>query len=226
MPSTTSHIRSFVRREGRLTPAQARALDRLWPRFGLDFAPQPIDLEQIFGRRAPLTLEIGFGNGEALAALAARQRERNFIGIEVHRPGVGRLLNALESDDLDNVRVISHDAVEVIDAMLPVAAVDQLLIYFPDPWPKKRHHKRRLIQPAFVAKLARIVKPGGRLELATDWEDYAVGMLETLNAAEDFVNLAAGATYAPRAAYRPETRFERRGTNLGHRVRDLVFQRR
>ncbi|HET8551120.1 MAG TPA: tRNA (guanosine(46)-N7)-methyltransferase TrmB [Gammaproteobacteria bacterium] len=226
MSPVTPHIRSFVRREGRLTPAQARALDRLWPRFGLDFGPQPIDPEQVFGRRAPLTLEIGFGNGEALTALAAQQPERNFIGIEVHRPGVGRLLNALDTHGLDNVRVVSHDAVEVVDAMLPAAAVDQVLIYFPDPWPKKRHHKRRLIQPAFVDKLARIVKPGGRLELATDWEDYAVGMLETLNAAEDFVSLAAGAGYVPRPGYRPETRFERRGTNLGHRVHDLVFQRR
>lgn len=222
---TQTRIRSFVRREGRLTPAQQRALEELWPRYGLDFAPAPLDFAAVFGRPAPLTLEIGFGNGETLAALAAAHPERNYLGIEVHRPGVGRLLNALAARGLDNVRVIMHDAVEAVEAMLPDAVVDQALIYFPDPWPKKRHHKRRLVQPPFVAMLARALAPGARLELATDWDDYAAGMLETLEATPAFLNLAGRGRFAERPPYRPSTRFERRGLGLGHAVRDLVYER-
>lgn len=208
-----------------MTSGQARALDQLWPKFGLDFAAGPIDLKAIFGRDAPLTLEIGFGNGEALAARAAAEPERDFIGIEVHRPGVGRLLNGLETQSLDNVRLVSHDAVEVVNGMLPPASIDQVLIYFPDPWPKKRHHKRRLIQPAFLAALARVVKPGGRLELATDWEDYALHMLETIAASPDFTNAAGSGNFAERPPYRPQTRFERRGLERGHGVRDIILIR-
>lgn len=219
-------VRSFVRREGRLTAGQQRALEQLWPRYGLDFAFVPIVPEETFGRRAPLTLEIGFGNGETLTALAANHPERDFIGIEVHRPGVGRLLNALAAGGLGNVRLISHDAVEVIEMMLPEAGFDQVLIYFPDPWPKKRHHKRRLVQAGFVATLARIIRAGGRLDLATDWQDYADEMMATLEAAPGFVNVAGAGRYAARPDYRPVTRFERRGENLGHVVRDLIFERR
>lgn len=227
MPTDTlqPHIRSFVRREGRLTPAQRRALEELWPRFGLDFTAAPIEPARLFGRAAPLTLEIGFGNGEALIALAETRPDRDFLGIEVHRPGVGRVLNALAERSLGNVRVITHDAVEVVEAMLPPAGVEQVLIYFPDPWPKKRHHKRRLIRPPFVAVLARVMPTGGRLELATDWENYAETMLETLEAAPQFVNLAGPGRFAQRPAYRPLTRFERRGTRLGHTVRDLLFEK-
>ncbi|HET7586476.1 MAG TPA: tRNA (guanosine(46)-N7)-methyltransferase TrmB [Gammaproteobacteria bacterium] len=223
--STAPRIRSFVRREGRLTAGQARALDRLWPQYGLNFTSQPVDPEAVFRRHAPLTLEIGSGNGEALAAAAAEQPDRDFLGVEVYRPGVGRLLGEIETRGLENVRVISHDAVEVLESMLPSASLDQVLIYFPDPWPKKRHHKRRLVRPDFLPTLARALKPGGRLELATDWEDYAQQMLEVLSAAPDFSNLASSGSFAERPPYRPQTRFERRGMKLGHGVWDVIFRR-
>jgi tRNA (guanine-N7-)-methyltransferase len=208
-----------------MTRSQARALDTLWPRFGLDFQDQPIKIERIFGRRAPLTLEIGFGNGEALAAMAKAEPEHDFIGVEVHRPGVGRLLNVLDAEQLMNVRIISHDAVEVVRAMLPAASLDRTLIYFPDPWPKKRHHKRRLIQPAFLAELGRAIRPGGRLELATDWDEYALAMLAALDESAWFVNRARSGGFAKRPPRRPGTRFERRGIERGHGVFDLVFER-
>ncbi|HET7370271.1 MAG TPA: tRNA (guanosine(46)-N7)-methyltransferase TrmB [Gammaproteobacteria bacterium] len=224
--STAPRIRSFVRREGRLTPGQARALDRLWPAYGLEFTAQPIDPEAVFGRAAPLTLEIGSGNGEALAAAAATQPERDFIGVEVYRPGVGRLLSEIDARGLGNVRVVSHDAVEVLESMLPVRCLDQVLIYFPDPWPKKRHHKRRLVRASFLPTLARALKPGGRLELATDWDEYAQEMLELLSAAPEFTNTAGSGGFAERPPYRPQTRFERRGKKLGHGVWDIIFSRR
>lgn len=223
---TTSHIRSFVRREGRLTAGQARALEQFWPRYGLAFSATPVALQSLFARHAPLTLEIGCGNGEALIAAAQAQPEANFIGIEVYRPGVGRLLNAIAAAKLDNVRVINHDAMEVLESMVPAASLARILIYFPDPWPKKRHHKRRLIRPEFLPVLARALKPGAQLELATDWEDYAQQMLEQLTAAPAFVNISPSAGFVSRPAYRPETRFERRGITRGHAVRDLIFKRR
>lgn len=218
-------IRSFVMRAGRITEAQQRALELLWPRYGVEFDPQPLDLNSLFGREAPRTVEIGFGNGEHLASLAAAHPERDYLGIEVHRPGVGRLMLALESRGLTNVRVSSHDAVEVLQRQIAPESLDEVLILFPDPWPKKRHHKRRLIQPAFVERVASRLRPGGLLRLATDWQPYAEEMLATLRAQPTLRNLSADGTFVPRPTERAATRFEQRGERLGHRVWDLAFQR-
>ncbi|MEJ2509859.1 MAG: tRNA (guanosine(46)-N7)-methyltransferase TrmB [Gammaproteobacteria bacterium] len=222
---TRRPIRSFVRREGRLTPGQQRALDRLWPRYGIDYSEALLDLDAVFGRSATHILEIGFGNGESLAEIAANHPAQDFIGIEVHRPGVGHLLRELEARDLDNVRVITHDAVEVLKAQIPDAALDAVYLFFPDPWPKKRHHKRRIVQPEFVQLLRRKLKVGGVFHLATDWENYAEHMLEVMRGAEGFRNRAADNAYSPRPDYRPVTKFEQRGQRLGHGVWDLLFER-
>jgi tRNA (guanine-N7-)-methyltransferase len=221
-----SPIRSFVRRGGRVTGAQERALAELWPRFGVEYGPAPLDLDALFGRRAPRILEIGFGNGETLVELAGRRPDGDFIGIEVHPPGVGRCLLGIEAQLLTNVRVIAHDAVEVLTQMVPDASLDEVLLYFPDPWPKKRHHKRRIVQPDFATLVARKLVPGGTWRLATDWAPYAQHMLEVLTAAPDFVNADAGGGFVPRPESRPETKFERRGQRLGHEVFDLEFRRR
>ena len=196
-------IRSFVRREGRLTGAQQRALDSLWPRYGVDYREQVLDLEALFGRHAPCTLEIGFGDGRALAAMAERHPEWNFLGIEVHRPGVGGLLLRIEELELANVRVICHDAVEVLAHDIPDAALDAVQVFFPDPWPKKRHHKRRLIQAEFVQLIRRKLRLGGRLHLATDWEHYAAHMMDVMSAAEGFRNAAGVGVYVARPENRP-----------------------
>jgi tRNA (guanine-N7-)-methyltransferase len=219
-------IRSFVVRGGRMTDAQQRALDELWPRYGLDTADEPLDLDACFGRRAPRTLEIGFGNGDHLAALAARHPERDYLGIEVHRPGVGRLLLSCNARGSSNVRAICRDAVEVLERALPAASIDEVLLLFPDPWHKKRHHKRRIVQAPFIALVAAALRPGGLFRLATDWEPYALHMLEQLDAAADFENLAPGGGYAARDDARAATRFERRGQRLGHGVWDLAFRKR
>lgn len=219
-------IRSFVLRSGRVTEAQQRALALLWPRYGCEFAPQPLDLDTLFTRRAPRVLEIGFGNGGHLAALAQAHPDRDYLGVEVHRAGVGRLLLGVETALLTNVRVICHDAVEVLARQLPAESLDEVLILFPDPWPKKRHHKRRLIQPAFVGLVASRLKPRGILRLATDWEPYAQQMLEVLAACPALENIAPDQAFADRPPERSPTRFEQRGTNLGHGVRDLTFRRR
>jgi len=218
------HIRSFVRREGRLTPGQQKALDELWPRFGLS-AEAELNPAQTFGRNAPLTLEIGFGNGSSLARMAADDPQSDFIGIEVHRPGVGHLLYELDKRALDNVRVFYHDAVEVLDRCIPDASLDRVLLFFPDPWPKRKHHKRRILQPAFVDKIARKLKTDGRFHMATDWEHYAEHMLKLMQSTTDFVNCDAAGGYPERPGYRPVTRFERRGQRLGHGVWDLVYRR-
>ena len=218
-------IRSFVTRGGRITAAQQRALTVLWPKYGVAFAPQPLDFGALFGRDAPRTVEIGFGNGENLLALAAAQPEQDFLGVEVHRPGVGRLLLGLEERRLTNVRVICHDAVEVFEQQIAPASVHEILILFPDPWPKKRHHKRRLIQSPFVALLSICLAPGGVMRLATDWQPYALEMLETLAAMGGLENLAPDGGFVPRPAERVPTRFERRGERLGHEVWDLAFRR-
>ena len=226
--SATEHprsIRSFVTRAGRITPAQQRALAELWPKYGIEFAPRPLDLTAAFGRAAPCTLEIGFGNGEHLVALAVAHPQRSFLGVEVHRPGVGRLLLALEARALDNVRIICHDAVEVLERQLASDSLAEVLILFPDPWPKKRHHKRRLIQRPFVELLATRLAPGGALHLATDWQPYALEMLETLSAVAGLTNLAGRGAFAARPRERLTTRFERRGERLGHEVWDLAFRR-
>jgi tRNA (guanine-N7-)-methyltransferase len=218
-------IRSFVTRAGRITPAQQRALDELWPRFGVEFAPAVLDVRALFGRAARCTIEIGFGNGDNLLDLAAAQPERDFLGVEVHRSGVGRVLLALETRQLHNVRLICHDAVEVLEQQIPQDSVDEILILFPDPWPKKRHHKRRLVQAPFAALAASRLAPGGRLRLATDWQPYALEMLETLRTIAPLENLASDGGFVSRPADREPTRFERRGERLGHDVWDLAFRR-
>jgi tRNA (guanine-N7-)-methyltransferase len=218
-------IRSFVRREGRLTAGQARALESLWPRFGLEFSDQALDFARIFGRVAPVILEIGFGNGESLAAIAENHPQNDYIGIEVHRPGVGSLLRRLEEREIGNVRVMCHDASEVINAQIPDESLDAVYLFFPDPWPKKKHHKRRILQPAFIQQIRQKLKIGGQFHMATDWQDYAEQAMVALSAAEGFTNAAGEANYSPKPGYRPETKFERRGLKLGHGVWDLVFLR-
>jgi tRNA (guanine-N7-)-methyltransferase len=216
-------VRSFVLRQGRMSPAQARAIETLWPRFGIDYSPEPLDFERIFGRRAPVVLEIGFGMGETTAAIADAQRDVDFIGVEVHGPGVGALLARLDAMALSNVRVVRHDAVEVLAEMIAPASLAGVHVFFPDPWPKKRHHKRRLLSAAFVHALAQRLAPGGYLHAATDWEDYAHEMLATLNAEPLLRNTSQG--FAPRPDARPLTKFEARGQKLGHAVFDLVFRK-
>ncbi len=211
-------IRSFVRRPGRLTPGQRRALDELLPRYGID--PDVADLRQAFERSAPLVVEIGFGNGQALAWMAANEPEKNFVGIEVHEPGVGRLLKSVEDEGLDNVRVAMRDAVEVLAEQVVPGSLDEVRIYFPDPWPKKRHHKRRLIQPEFLRQLVRRMKPGGLVHLATDWAPYAEWMVEAI--AEVPALEPVGEPYSPRPSWRPQTHFERRGEKKGHDIADIL----
>jgi tRNA (guanine-N7-)-methyltransferase len=227
-PQDASHrrtIRSFVLREGRITPAQQRAFEQHWRRFGVDYTGATRDLDALFGRRAPRVLEIGFGNGEALAWAAEHDPARDHLGIEVHRPGVGRLMNTLAALDARNVRIWNHDAVEVLQHELAAAALDEVRVWFPDPWPKKRHHKRRLIQPAFVALLARSVKVGGLLHLATDWPGYASHMREVLAAQTGWRLREGESGESRRPPWRIETRFERRGIALGHPVTDLLYDR-
>jgi tRNA (guanine-N7-)-methyltransferase len=220
-------IRSFVVRAGRMTAGQERALAELWPRFGIDWPPAtlPLDLPRIFGRAAPLTLEIGFGNGATLAHLATANPARNYLGIEVHRPGIGHLMLAAQAADLANLRIIGHDAVEVLTQAVPADSVDEMLIQFPDPWPKKRHHKRRLIQPAFALLAAGRLRPGGALRLATDWEEYALHIQEVLGACPLLKNSADGGGAISRPAWRELTKFEQRGQRLGHGVWDFEFIR-
>jgi tRNA (guanine-N7-)-methyltransferase len=212
-------IRSYVLRQGRTTAAQRRALQDLLPKFGLPFTGGPIDPARIFGRRAPLVLEIGSGMGETTAAIAQAHPESDFLACELHGPGVGSLLNRIAAAGLTNLRIIRHDAVEVLEHMIPDGALAGIHLFFPDPWPKKRHHKRRLVQPAFAALAARKLAPGGYLHAATDWADYAEQMMQVL-AAEPALE------FAPQGRARPNTKFETRGLRLGHPVRDLVFRRR
>ena len=217
-------IRSYVLRQGRMSPAQQRACDELLPRYGVAFAPAPLDFAFVFGRRAPVVLEIGFGMGETTAAIAEAHPDVDFLGVEVHLPGVGALLKRIEALGLRNVRVLRHDAVEVVDAMIAPATLAAVHVYFPDPWPKKRHHKRRLLSPAFAATLAQRIAPGGYLHVATDWAPYADEILAVLAAEPLLANTAPG--FAARPAWRPETKFELRGRKLNHDVFDLVFSRR
>lgn len=223
-PPPHRHVRSFVRREGRITQSQQRALDELLPRFA---APLDglLDLDALFGRQAPRTLEIGFGNGTSLAQMAASAPEQDFLGIEVHRPGVGHLLLEIERHALGNVRVICADAVEVLQRHIAPGSLDRVLLFFPDPWPKQRHRKRRILQPSFGALIHDRLKPGGVFHMATDWRQYAGQMLEVMEAAAGFRNTAGRGQFADRPDYRPETKFERRGVRLGHGVWDLVFMR-
>jgi tRNA (guanine-N7-)-methyltransferase len=217
-------IRSFVLRAGRMGPGQQRALDELGPHFVLPYRAEPLDLVATFGRDAPTVLEIGFGMGDATAQIAAALPGTDFIGIEVHAPGVGALLKRIGEMGLNNLRLIQHDAVEVLEHMIAPASLAGVHIYFPDPWHKKRHHKRRLIQPGWVRQLSTRLSPGGYLHCATDWQPYAEQMLDVLGAEPSLINSAAG--YAPRPAWRPLTKFEQRGLKLGHGVWDLLFTRR
>lgn len=218
-------IRSFVVRGGRITEAQERALQALWPRYGVDFSQQHLDLDTVFGRSARRVLEIGFGNGENLLALAAAHPDQDFLGIEVHPPGVGRVLLTAEKLGLTNVRTICHDAVEVLHWQIPRETLDEVQILFPDPWHKKRHHKRRLIQEAFVELLVDRIRPQGVLRLATDWQHYAEQMLDVLNRCARLTSLSPESGFVPRHDERPLTRFELRGERLGHDVWDLAFRR-
>lgn len=218
-------IRSFVLRTGRATAAQQRALNELWPKYGVEFAAQPLDLDSLFGRAAPRMLEIGFGTGEALRSFAQTHPDMDCIGVEVHPPGVGRLLLDLQALAIGNCRVIAHDAVEVLAQQIPPGSLALIHIFFPDPWPKKRHHKRRLIQPSFTALLARSLAPGGILRLATDWEPYAQHMSSVLAATPGLRNAASNNEFVERPQVRPVTRFERRGARLGHAVWDLAYTR-
>jgi tRNA (guanine-N7-)-methyltransferase len=216
-------IRSFVLRQGRVSKAQRRAHAELLPVYGVPFSPIALDLDRLFGRAAPRILEIGFGMGETTAAIAQEHPENDYLGIEVHTPGVGGLLKRIAELHLANLRIIQHDAVEVLQHMIAAETLDGVHLFFPDPWPKKRHHKRRLIQPAFVALLASRMKRGARVHACTDWEEYARQMLEVLSAEPALRNTASA--YASRPETRPQTKFERRGLALGHRVWDLVFSR-
>jgi tRNA (guanine-N7-)-methyltransferase len=218
-------IRSFVRREGRLTKGQQRALATIFPRFGVVFTPQRLDLDALFGRSAPRIMEIGFGNGGALAQMAAQHPENDYFGIEVHRPGIGNLLLQIEQHHLRNIRVSQHDAVEVLEQQIPDASLDEVFLFFPDPWHKKKHHKRRIVQPAFAQLVRNKLKPGGIFHMATDWQDYAEHMLEIMSTARGFENLAGDDLYSERPDYRPLTKFEQRGRKLGHGVWDLVFRK-
>ncbi len=216
-------VRSYVLRQGRISPAQERALENLLPLYGIAFSTQPVDAVRFFGRRAPLVLEIGSGMGETTAAIALARPETDFIAVEVHGPGIGSLLRKIAELGLTNLRVIRHDASEVLEQMIPDGGLAGIHLFFPDPWPKKRHHKRRLIQPPVVELIARKLKPGGYVHLATDWEEYAEQMLAVLSGEPLLRNAAHG--YSERPAYRPLTKFEARGLKLGHPVRDLIFLR-
>jgi tRNA (guanine-N7-)-methyltransferase len=217
-------IRSYVLRQGRMSVAQKRAYDQLLSRYAIAYSPAALDLSTAFGRSAPTILEIGFGMGETTSAIALAYPENNYLGVEVHSPGVGSLLKQIDLAGLSNLRLIQHDAAEVVRDMIPLNSLDGVHVFFPDPWPKKRHQKRRLIQPPFVALLGSRLKPGGYFHLATDWQEYAQQMLNVLDSEPVLANIADG--FALRPEYRPQTKFEQRGVRLGHGVWDVIFQRR
>lgn len=217
-------IRSFVRRQGRLTPGQQRAIDELWSQYALNEGDTLLDLNHLFNRKAPKVIEIGFGNGASLAEMAKNKPDTDFLGIEVHRPGVGQLLNLIEKNGLSNLRVACTDAVQLLKHRIADNSLDRLQLFFPDPWHKKRHHKRRIIKPDFVKLLAGKIKIGGHLHMATDWQDYAEQMLKDLSDNTSFENCADD-KYIPRPDYRPLTKFEHRGQKLGHGIWDLLYKR-
>jgi tRNA (guanine-N7-)-methyltransferase len=218
-------VRSFVRRAGRLTDGQRRALDDLLPRYGAGEGGPELDLARLFGNDRPVILEIGFGNGDATWRMAQAHPEHNFLGVEVHQPGIGRLLLALEREGIENVRVACMDAVELLRDRIAVSTLDGVRIFFPDPWPKKRHHKRRMINSEFIELLASRMKGGAILHLATDWAPYAEHMLDVLRSSRQFENLAKAGGGSPRPEWRPRTKYEQRGERLGHPVIDLLFRR-
>ena len=225
-PSRSRHVRSFVRRIGRITPAQQRAFDSHWAEYGIDYTGETRDFEALFGRDAPLIVEIGFGNGEQMLHASRAGASSNFIGIEVHTPGVGRLMNGLATHGVRNTVVYTHDAVDVLGNEIARESLAEVHIYFPDPWPKARHNKRRLIQPELVALIASRLKVEGMLHVATDWEAYAEHIRDVLEASPDFVNVSAPGAAVGRPDWRIETHFERRGLKLGHGVWDFVYRRK
>lgn len=218
-------IKSFVMRAGRTTIGQQRALEEGWPRFGLQLEDGPLNFTQVFGREAPVTFEIGFGMGHSTLIMAQTAQDEDFIGVEVHTPGVGALLSGVLANNLNNLRIYSCDALDVLRQCIPDGSLSRVLLFFPDPWHKSRHHKRRIVQPAFAELIRSKLKVGGVLHMATDWEPYAEHMLEVMNAAPGYRNLAEDGTYVPRPETRPVTKFERRGERLGHGVWDLMFAR-
>jgi len=209
-----------------MTDAQRRALDELWPGYGVDLGGGELDLTAVFGRLAPVIMEIGFGNGESLVQMALARPDNNFLGVEVHRPGVGRMLGRIKELNLNNLKVVCVDAAEVLKSHIAKDVLDGVHIFFPDPWPKKRHHKRRLLQTQFIRSVERALKPGGRLHIATDWQDYADHIVEVMASIEGFENIAGKGVYSPRPEYRPLTKYEARGERLGHVVHDLIFEKR
>jgi len=223
--SDPRRIKSFVLRQGRVSPGQKKALEAYWPRYGCALEQGRLDWTQVFGRQADTFLEIGFGMGHSLAEMALARPEHNFIGVEVHKPGVGALLKSLGAAQLTNVRVFNEDAVAVLEQNIPPRSLAGIYIFFPDPWHKKRHHKRRLIQPHFLTQLAHYIQPNGLLHMATDWEDYAQQMMQVATDSPYFDNTQAPGGYSPRPSTRPRTKFEQRGQKLGHDVWDLVFTR-
>ena len=216
-------IKSFILRQGRLTQGQQRALDEQWPIFGIDYQPININFADIFGNQQPVILEIGFGNGESLLQMAAENPKQNFVGIEVHRPGVGRLLHLIEQQGITNLRVMNHDAIEILENQVADHSLSRVQLYFPDPWHKKKHNKRRIVQSGFLDLLATKLNSNGQIHFATDWEPYAEHMMETLEQHPLFENTQPAGQFTPKPDYRPETKFERRGQRLGHGVWDFVF---
>jgi tRNA (guanine-N7-)-methyltransferase len=222
-PVTHPPIRSYVLRQGRFSPGQQRACEELLPRYGVAYRGEPLDFARLYGRSAPVVAEIGFGMGESTALIAAANPGNDYLAIEVHSPGVGSLLKRIEERAIANIRIVAHDAVEVLRDMVPGASLAAIHVFFPDPWPKKRHHKRRLLQPAFVELAASRLARGGLLHVATDWQEYAQQVLDVLGACPQLHNTTQG--FAPRPPWRPETKFERRGLKLGHGVWDLLFEK-
>lgn len=216
-------IKSFILRQGRLTHGQQRALEKQWPIFGINYEAKPLDLKALFGNEQPVILEIGFGNGESLLQMAAENPEQNFIGIEVHRPGVGHLLHLIQEQGIQNLRVMNHDAIDILQNQIPEYSLSRVQLYFPDPWHKKKHNKRRIVQTSFLDILAKLLRQDGEIHFATDWEPYAEHMMATLEQHSQFENSQPAGQFTPKPDYRPETKFERRGQRLGHGVWDLIF---
>ena len=216
-------IRSFVLRDGRMTAAQKDALETSWPVHGIDFSKEPLDLDKIFARRAPRILEIGTGMGDATAQIAKSNKENDYLAVEVHRPGIGSLMRQIEENKLSNIRLMSYDIVEILKYQLPENTIDCVYIFFPDPWPKKKHHKRRLISSSLLSLIKPVLKTHGRLFIATDWENYAEQIIDVIEHQVDVINLAGNNKYSPRPRWRPMTKFEKRGLNKGHQVFDFVL---
>ncbi|MBD3612498.1 MAG: tRNA (guanosine(46)-N7)-methyltransferase TrmB [Hydrogenovibrio crunogenus] len=225
IPEHKRRIKSFVLRQGRLSQAQQNAIDTMWPQYGLTLEDKLLDFNTLFGREAPTIIEIGFGMGNSLAAMAEAHPENNYIGIEVHRPGVGALLKLVAEKGLTNVRVFNEDAIEVLNRQIPKNSLSAVYLFFPDPWHKTKHKKRRILQAEFAEKIAQYLAPGGQFHMATDWEDYALHMMSVMSAAKGYRNISGEGQYTPRPDYRPLTKFEQRGHRLGHGVWDLVFER-